>query len=469
MAREDDGPAPRGDQHPEIANAVEQVEQRDALEQRAVAHAEAGLAERGARRGPVTEAGLQHGARPRDRAAEPAKGGLERGHIRGGPSFGEGGEGAWVCEAGGAQRGVGGGAGVPVAVEDPAASVQAGIEALRLRAQRKKIVQYGTLARREDRPLSRPHHAHGHREIGLGPRRAIIRAMPNAFLEPVRDPSAFRRIAAVAWDPPREPAIFGSLFIDAGPLLAWLERWNARGGERVTVTHAVARAAALTLQAHPEANALVRNGRLMRRRDIDLFVHVALPPAPGEAEGRADLSGVLVRHADSLGVDALAAALRSGARRLRAGEDPAFQQTKAIATRLPGPALRVLLWLLDHLQWTFNLDTGWLGAPRDPFGSALVTSVGMLGLRLGWAPFFPLARNSLILLVGAVEDAVVARDGVPVVVPQLVINATVDHRVLDGFGAARVAATLRALLEDPSRLGEPPAAPAGAAHGPPMA
>jgi pyruvate/2-oxoglutarate dehydrogenase complex dihydrolipoamide acyltransferase (E2) component len=215
----------------------------------------------------------------------------------------------------------------------------------------------------------------------------------------------------------------------------------------------VARAVALTLAKHPDANAIVFRKRLWRRRDVDVFVHVLVEGEGGL--GEADLSGVVVRQADRKGVDALAAEVRAGAARIRRGDDADFESTKSLSRLLPPSLLGWALRLIDYLQWTVNLDTGFLGAPRDPFGSALVTSVGMLGLRIGYAPFFPLARTPLCVMVGAVEDAVVAEDGQPVVRKQLVLNATADHRVIDGFHAARLARTVTHLLEHPEAL-EPP-------------
>jgi pyruvate/2-oxoglutarate dehydrogenase complex dihydrolipoamide acyltransferase (E2) component len=280
--------------------------------------------------------------------------------------------------------------------------------------------------------------------------------MKNVHLEPFLRPSAFRRIAPVIWSAPREPNIFGTVFVRAQPLLDWLEARNAaaaEGAPRLTVTHAVARAVALTLAKHPDANAIVFRKRLWRRRDVDVFVHVLVEGEGGL--GEADLSGVVVRQADRKGVDALAAEVRAGAARIRRGDDADFESTKSLSRLLPPSLLGWALRLIDYLQWTVNLDTGFLGAPRDPFGSALVTSVGMLGLRIGYAPFFPLARTPLCVMVGAVEDAVVAEDGQPVVRKQLVLNATADHRVIDGFHAARLARTVTHLLEHPEAL-EPP-------------
>ena len=76
----------------------------------------------------------------------------------------------------------------------------------------------------------------------------------------------------------------------------------------------------------------------------------------------------------------------------------------------------------------------------------------MMGIRIGYAPFFPLASGPMIIMIGAAEDRVVAEDGKPVVGKVLTLNATFDHRVIDGFHASVIAREMRELLENPERL-----------------
>ena len=81
-----------------------------------------------------------------------------------------------------------------------------------------------------------------------------------------------------------------------------------------------------------------------------------------------------------------------------------------------------------------------------------MSNVGAMGLRIGYSPLFPLARAPIVLVVGEVHDAVVPVDGEPTVVRQLPLNATCDHRVVDGYHMAVMAKEVQALLENPERL-----------------
>ncbi len=55
-----------------------------------------------------------------------------------------------------------------------------------------------------------------------------------------------------------------------------------------------------------------------------------------------------------------------------------------------------------------------------------------------------------MIVVGAVTDKVVARDGQPVVRQILPLTMTLDHRFVDGYQAATMARVFREYMEDPA-------------------
>jgi len=274
--------------------------------------------------------------------------------------------------------------------------------------------------------------------------------MPNIELRNFKHASSFRKVAAVAWDNPRDPTIYGSLEIRAEKLLAWIDLKRRETGQKITITHAVARAVAIAIKKHPDVNAIVRWGRLQLRKDIDVFLQVAIQDE--DNVGKADLSGYCVRQADTKDCGQIAEELRAAAKKIRKGEDKDFERTKGMGAAIPGFMYRWILGLIEFLQYGLNIDTSFMGAPRDPFGSAMVTSLGMMGVRTAWAPFFPLARSPMIVLVGTVEDKPVVEDGAIVARKLLALNGTFDHRVIDGFHAAKLSREMTILLENPSML-----------------
>ncbi len=275
--------------------------------------------------------------------------------------------------------------------------------------------------------------------------------MPNVHLTRLTKVSSFRRIAAAVWPEPTDPQMYGSMEIRAEPLEAWIAAERARTGEKVTITHAVTRALAMVLDRHRDINGIVRFGEIWIRRDVDIFVQVAVEDAEGSA-AKADLSGVKIARADTLSVADIARQLRDRAAKIRARQDADFEGTKRLLDTMPGPLLRLVLGFVNWLQWTWNISPRMLGAPPDPFGSAFVTNVGTFGLTRAYAPFFPLGRPVLIVTLGAVERKPVVEGDRVVPGRVLHVNGTFDHRLVDGLHAGLVAKELREILENPDRL-----------------
>jgi len=263
---------------------------------------------------------------------------------------------------------------------------------------------------------------------------------------PVEEASSFRRMAAAMWRAPSDPSIYGSMDVDATPALAFLRDRAAATGTHLTVTHLVARAVALALREQPELNAKVRFwGRLERRTTIDLFVTVA-------TDGNRDLSGVRIDRADELSLADLARAIGERAAKIRRGDDASYRRSRGMFRQVPWWLARAVTRLSDVLVNELHVDLPAQGMPSDPFGSAIVTSVGMFGIDSAFAPFVPLARCPMLFLVPEVRPRPWAVGDRVEVRPVLRICATFDHRIIDGAAAGRFAARLTGLFAEPERL-----------------
>ncbi|TNF60658.1 MAG: 2-oxo acid dehydrogenase [Deltaproteobacteria bacterium] len=266
----------------------------------------------------------------------------------------------------------------------------------------------------------------------------------------VKNLSSWRRMAAVAWSPPDDPTIYGTIDLDMTEALEFLPKESERTGEHLTVTHLVTKAIADTLAAHHECNCIIRRGRIFERDDVDISVLVAVPPEDAHSEQEADLSEALVRNADRKSMAEIAREIREGAHKVRKHEDPLLEQTKKLFDLVPPAVMGPLLRLVARLQYDFNLDLSAVGIPNDPFGSAIVTSVGVLGITEAFPPLLTFTRVPAILAVGAVEEKPGVRNGQVVAVPTMRIAATFDHRVIDGFQAGKLAKTFKGIIQDPA-------------------
>jgi pyruvate/2-oxoglutarate dehydrogenase complex dihydrolipoamide acyltransferase (E2) component len=271
----------------------------------------------------------------------------------------------------------------------------------------------------------------------------------------VGEPNTLRRKLAIAsWSSPREGNIHGRLTLDATAALAYLDHVRATTGEHATVTHLVGRAVAAALAAEPSLNGFLRFGRFVPHDEVAVTFLVS-------TDDGSDLAKAKVRRIDERSVAEIARDLRERAARLRDGTDEDWERSTGVIRLLPPVLLRPVLWLVGFLSSSLGIEARALGIERFPFGSAIVTSVGMSGLDEAFVPPTPFARVPLYVLIGAVTEQPVAVDGRVEVRPQLTVTATIDHRFVDGFQTGTLAREFRRVFEDPWSLDGRDGPPAG--------
>lgn len=246
------------------------------------------------------------------------------------------------------------------------------------------------------------------------------------------------------WPAPNDPQIFGALDIDARAILAFIERARS-AGQRVTPTHLVGRAVGHALAAVPEMNVQLRGGRIIPRDAIDVFFITAI------ARGH-DLSGIKIESIDHKPVVDVARELGTRSTVLKTGGDAEFARTKRLMDRLPPRLLRMSLRLAALVTQDLRREIPALGLRRSPFGSAMVSSVGMLGLPQGFAPLAWMYDVPALVLVGELTTKAVVVDGRLEVGEVLPITATIDHRYADGWHISKLMAAFREYLAAPERF-----------------
>lgn len=267
-------------------------------------------------------------------------------------------------------------------------------------------------------------------------------------MEPV---SGWRKITATAWGQPRDPQVYGDLELDAAAVLAYIEQVRREAGVRLTVTHLVGKAVAHALATCPDVNGVLRHGRFVPRDQVDVFFIATI--------GRgSDLSGVKIEHADRKSAVEIGQELNTRLRTIAEGQDPELGRTRTLLTRAPLPLLRTALRLRTCLTTNHDRSLPRFGLPQQPFGSAMVSSVGMFGIRHAYAPLAAWYRVPLLVLVGEISQRPVAINGTVVVRPVLPLTATLDQRYVDVSHAARLAEAVRAHCHDPAAYEPAPSA-----------
>jgi pyruvate dehydrogenase E2 component (dihydrolipoamide acetyltransferase) len=271
--------------------------------------------------------------------------------------------------------------------------------------------------------------------------------MPNLSLVRMKELSSFRKIALGTWQTAYDPSIYGTLVLRMDRALAYIERFRVQTGRRLTVSHLMAKASAMALQACPEANAILRWNRIYLRQRIGVFFQVLMTD---EGENKPDLSGATLYDLDRKSLLEIVEEFEDKVKLVRARKDPALEKTRGTFQRIPFFLLNAFLKVLSFLSFTLNLDLRALGIASDPFGSLMITNVGSLGLDTAFAPLVPFSRVPILFAIGEARDQVLVEEGRPAVVKTMSVNATLDHRVIDGFHAARIAGVLREWMENPN-------------------
>ena len=260
---------------------------------------------------------------------------------------------------------------------------------------------------------------------------------------PLEPFGGWRRLAAQTWSAPDDPSVYAILDIPMANALGYMERVRADHGVHVTPTHLVAKALALAMRRYPQLNGIVARGRIMLRETVDMFIQVS-------TEGGTDLAGIKISRVDERSVIDIARETDERVRRLRERRDQQVQRTKQLLDRIPLPLLGPLMRTISYLIYDLDLDLSRFGIVKDEFGSGMISNIGTFGVSTALAPLVPFSRTPVVLLLGQVEDRVVAEEGRPVIRPMMSIGVTFDHRFMDGFQAGKMLQIFRGYLENPT-------------------
>jgi pyruvate/2-oxoglutarate dehydrogenase complex dihydrolipoamide acyltransferase (E2) component len=270
--------------------------------------------------------------------------------------------------------------------------------------------------------------------------------MGNLDLEEKRDLSNFRRIAIGTWERSYDPSVYGSMAVRMDRAVEYLADFRAKTGKRLTVSHMMAKAVAAALAEVPDANAVLRFNRVYLRKTIGVFFQVAMTD---EGAGKVDLSGATLYGVDAMSLGEIIDEFERKVEKVRKREDPALEKTRQTFQVVPNRLLNGILKTLSFLTHDLNIDLGFAGVPRDPFGSIMITNIGTLGLDQAFVPLVPYSGVPILIALGAVKDEPVVDDGKLAVGKVMNVCATFDHRFIDGVHAAVLSRVVREHMEKP--------------------
>lgn len=188
-------------------------------------------------------------------------------------------------------------------------------------------------------------------------------------------------------------------------LLSARVRINEAGtaaGVKVSVNDMLIKACAMSLMAHPDANASYTDNGVAQHRSAHVSVAVAIPGG---------LITPVVRDAQTKGLAQIAA------------------EMKDLAARARDKRLKPQ----EYMGGTFS-----------------ISNLGMMGIRQFASIINP--PEGMILSVGAGEKRPAVKDDKVVVATVMTVTLTCDHRVVDGATGARWLATFKQFVETPEAM-----------------
>ncbi len=268
--------------------------------------------------------------------------------------------------------------------------------------------------------------------------------MPNLELVPKRDLSSFRKIALGTWRTAYDPSVYGTMTVRMDEAMRYVAAFRQKRQRKLTVSHLLAKSVAMALKEVPDANAILRWSRIYLRKRIGVFFQVVMSD-----EAETDLSGATLYDVERKTLCEIHDEFVSKVEAVRQRKDPALEKTRRTFLSIPYFALSCVLRAISFFSYTLNLDLRSLGIPQDPFGSVMITNIGSLGLDSAYVPLVPYSRVPILVAAGEVKrEPVVTGDRIEVA--QLMrLGVTFDHRIIDGFHAAKMAKVVRAWMEAP--------------------
>ena len=182
--------------------------------------------------------------------------------------------------------------------------------------------------------------------------------------------STRRKLAIATWAPPAEGNIFGKVTLDVTESLRYIEHIRETTGEKISVTHLVGKAAGNALKKTPTLNGKILFGRFVPFDCVNITYLIA-------SDG--DLAKCRIDDIDQKSVVEIAAELRESANKVRSGADTDFKTSMQAVKSRPMFVLRPMLRFTGWLSGALGVSIKALGVERHAFGSAVITSVGMLG------------------------------------------------------------------------------------------
>jgi pyruvate/2-oxoglutarate dehydrogenase complex dihydrolipoamide acyltransferase (E2) component len=270
------------------------------------------------------------------------------------------------------------------------------------------------------------------------------------MMTPWKHNSTRKRFNIATWDEPQDGIIQNRYEVDVTNINTYIAEVKEKLGMKVTLTHVVVKAIGEILKAAPDINGKIVLGKYIP------FDHANVCCLVDVKDGE-DLAFFLIEDVDKLNIEDIAEEIDRKARRIKTLKDEDYQTRTKAAKNIPS-------FLMNLLNYVNLICTTWLGIPlkaggieAHPLGGAVVSNVGIFGVKDGTAPVVAGGFSACSITINQVVERPIVKNGKIEIAPTVMINVSIDHRYLDGSRAKTLSKIMDLYFQNPwkgSRLGE---------------
>ena len=282
----------------------------------------------------------------------------------------------------------------------------------------------------------------------------MLFSRPDGFLVDQLPP--MRRMMPYILRTRNESCVYFEQKLDLSDALPYLSDLNAELGEgqsgEINLFHLILAAAARVFRERPDLNRFVSGGKIYQRRHIELSFALKK-----ERSDKGALTTTKLRFSGEESVRDVATMTRSAITVGRSHQPNQADKEMSILTGLPGPLLRLIMWLQRGLD-AWNLLPSALIAPDPMYASLFFANLGSIGLDSAYHHLFEYGSVSFFAVIGRITKLpFVDGHGALQTRPGISIKYTFDERITDGYYCARSLELLKGYIENPRSLHAAPA------------
>lgn len=263
-------------------------------------------------------------------------------------------------------------------------------------------------------------------------------------------PLTYRKVAIGTWVDAKDPTVYGWDEFDVTETLTWIDKVSKDKGVKLNLNDIVNQLVVVALKEVPELNSFLRGSRLFHREHIDIF-HQVLLRTDRKTKDKWDLSGCTLYKCEEFNIIENSKRLKQEVKDTRLGRTEIQKTQQGLIKFIPAMLVKYLLDFSSFLTYRLNLNLRYLGLPKDPFGSVIISNVGQMGISVSLLPIPFYTRVAMLIGIGSVAKKPLVIDGEIKARDVLTLSLTFDHRIGDGIHFSKLVKSFRRSLSNPEK------------------